>query len=103
MPEKRYFLKLTGAFLLGIIALVIAGIIFILIYPYLLVAAFGMFLLLVIFLAIWAAVYIAMVIGVTIYYLFKPMKVSKKKGYSITRAREAGRRQKGATRKKIKS
>ena len=104
MPEGRYFFKLAGAALLGIVALAIAGILFVLTLPFwfaLAVGVFAAFILLGILLAIWAAVYMAMFIGVAIYYVFKPMKVSKKKkGYTVARAREAGRRQKGATRKR---
>ncbi len=101
MPEKKYFLRLGGAFLLGAVALILAGLAFVVLLPYIIIAGITGLLLLVLFIAIWAFIYIAMVIGVGVYYLFKPMKVSEKKGrYTISSAREAGRRSKGKTRRK---
>ncbi len=101
MPEKKYFLRLGGAFLLGAIALIVAGIAFMFLLPYIILAGIAGLFLLVVFIAVWAFVYIAMVIGVGFYYLFKPMKVSEKKGeYTISSAREAGRREKGRTKRK---
>jgi len=100
MPEKKYFLRLGGAFLMGAIALILAGLAFVLLLPYIILAGITGLLLLIIFIAVWAFIYIAMVIGVGFYYLFKPMKVSEKKGkYNIGSVREAGRRKKGKTRK----
>lgn len=96
MPEKRYFLRLTGAFLLGIVALLVAGLVFLFLLPVLLPLAIGAFIIISVFLVIWAAVYVAMVIGVGIYYFFKPMKFEKKdKDYSIAKTKEAGKRDKG--------
>ena len=96
MPEKRYFLRMTGAFLLGIVALLVAGLVFLFLLPVLLPLAFGTLILVAIFLVVWAAVYVAMVIGVGIYYFFKPMKFEKKdKDYSIAKAEESGKREKG--------
>jgi membrane protein implicated in regulation of membrane protease activity len=96
MAEKGYFLRLTGAFLLGVVALIIAGLVFFLLLPVLIPLALGAFLIVAVFIAIWAGVYVAMVVGVAIYYFFKPMKFEKKdKGYSIAKAKEAGKREKG--------
>jgi hypothetical protein len=101
MPTKKFFVKLAGAALLGAVSLLIAGIIFLLLLPYLLWIALGTILLIVVFLVIWGAVYACIYVGTAIYYVFKPMKVSKKKkGYSVAKAKEAGRRRKGATRKR---
>lgn len=100
MPEKRYFLRLTGAFLLGIVALLVAGLVFLFLLPVLLPLALGVFLIVAVFMVIWAVVYVAMVIGVGIYYFFRPMKFEKKdKDYSIAKAEEAGKREKGESEK----
>jgi membrane protein implicated in regulation of membrane protease activity len=96
MPEKRYFLRIAGAFLLGIFALVIAGIVFLLALPVLLPLALGGLVIALVFVLIWAIAYVAMVIGVAIYYFFKPMTYERKdRGYTIRKAKEAGRREKG--------
>lgn len=101
MAEKRFFLRLAGAALLGVVALAIAGILFLFFLPWLLLAAVGVFILLAIFLVMWVTVYAVMFVGVAIYYIFKPMRVSKKKGkYGLKRIKEAGKRQKGKTRKR---
>ena len=100
MAEKRYFLRLAGAFLLGIVALIIAGLAFLFLLPLLIPLALGAFILALVFILIWAVVYVAMVIGVAIYYFFRPMTFEKKdKDYTIAKAKEAGRRQKGKSRK----
>ncbi|MEE9322919.1 MAG: hypothetical protein V3U72_00080 [Candidatus Aenigmarchaeota archaeon] len=100
MAEKGYFLRLTGAFLLGIVALVFAGLAFLFLLPLLVPLAFGSLILVMVFIFIWGVIYIAMVIGVAIYYFFKPMRVEKvDKGYSIAKAEEAGKREKGKSRK----
>jgi len=101
MPDKRYFLRLTGAFLLGIIALIIAGIAFFLLLPVLIPLALGALILAGVFIAIWAIVYVAMFIGVAIYYALTTSTewVKKDKGYSIAKAKEAGKREKGKSRK----
>lgn len=96
MAEKRYFLRLTGAFLLGIVALIIAGFIFLFLLPFIIPLALGLIIVVLVFVLIWAVVYVAMVIGVAIYYFFRPMKFEKKdRGYSIAKAEEAGKREKG--------
>ncbi len=96
MPGAAYGGRLAGAFLLGLVALVIAFVIFTFALPYLLALALGTMLLVSVFVAIWAAVYGAMFIGAAIYYFFRPMKVSREdKGYSISKAKESGKRQKG--------
>jgi membrane protein implicated in regulation of membrane protease activity len=101
MPEGRYFLRLGGAFVLGIIAIIIAVILFFLFLPWILAFAVGTIMLVFVLIVIWVIVYAAIFIGVAIYYFFKPMKVEKKdKGYSISKAKEAGKRQKGKSKKK---
>ena len=90
------FLKLTGAFFLGIIALAAASVIFFLALPIILPITIGTLLLVMAFLIIWAVVYVAMLIGVAIYYFFKPMEFKKEdKGYSVKKTKESGRREKG--------
>lgn len=96
MPEKRFFLKLSGVVLLGLITLLIAAMVFLALLPFILIVFIGTFLLFAAFLIIWAVVYAAAVIGVAIYYFFKPMQVSEKdKGYSIKKVKESGKREKG--------
>lgn len=96
MPEKTYFLKLGGVLLLGLIALLIAFLLFIILLPLIVVTALGVILLAIVFIIIWAVIYIAMVIGAAIYYFFKPMEVSKKdKKYSVAKTKESGMREKG--------
>lgn len=95
MPGAGYVGRLAGAALLGLVTLAIAFIIFVFLLPYLLPLALGVILLVVIFLIIWAVLYAAVFVGVALYYLFKPMKVSRQdKGYTIDKAKEAGRREK---------
>ena len=101
--RKKTLVKLVGAALLGAVSLVIAAIIFLLLLPYILLITLSALVLVLVFLIIWAAVYACMFVGTAIYYVFKPMKVSKKKkGYTIAKAAEAGRRQKGKTGKRKK-
>ncbi|NIO23181.1 MAG: hypothetical protein GTN38_04115 [Candidatus Aenigmarchaeota archaeon] len=100
MAEKRYFLRLTGAFLLGIVALIFAGFVFLFLLPFLVLPALGALVVVLVFILIWAVVYVAMVIGVGIYYFFKPMRFEEKdRGYSIAKAEEAGKREKGKSKK----
>jgi membrane protein implicated in regulation of membrane protease activity len=100
MPERRYFLRLGGAFFLGLFALAVAFIIFVFLLPYILLIAMGTLIIAAVFIAIWAIVYVAMVVGVAIYYFVRhPMKWEKEdKGYAIEKAKEAGRREKGKSR-----
>ena len=45
---------------------------------------------------IWIVLYVCAVIGVAVYYIFKPMQVSKKPGtYGLDKVKEAGKREKG--------
>jgi predicted membrane protein len=102
VPPPGYFSKLGGAFLFGLVVTLIAVIVFVLGLPYILpflqsiVTGFYYVLFaILIFMVIWAAVFALTFLGVFIYYLFKPMKVSERpKGYTIKKAKEAGRRQK---------
>jgi membrane protein implicated in regulation of membrane protease activity len=96
MPEKRFFFRLAGAFLLGIVAFIFASFVFFLVLPVFIPLAFGALVLALIFVFIWSVVYVAMVVGVAIYYFFKPMTFEEKdKDYTIAKAEEAGRREKG--------
>ena len=93
MPGGAYFARLAGVFSLGIIALIIAFVAFAFLLPFLIPMALGFFLIIAVFLAIWAITYTAMIVGIAIVYFFKPMKISKRdKGYAIAKAKEAGRR-----------
>jgi len=102
VPPSKYFLKLGGAFLFGLVVTVIAAIVFVLGLPYILpflqsmaTGIYYVLLAILIFVLIWAVVFGLAFLGVFIYYLFKPMKVSERpKGYTIKKAKEAGRRQK---------
>ena len=108
MPEKSFLLRLSGAFLIGFIAVIIAlalvftfsaGILgfFGMLFPFLI----GSLLFLFAVIVIAALNYIFVMLGVVIYYLFKPMHVStKSKGYSLEKSKEAGRRQKGKSKKR---
>jgi membrane protein implicated in regulation of membrane protease activity len=95
MPQRDYFFRMTGAFILGIIALIMSGILFFIFLPYILAVFIGTVAIVFIFVFLWLLVYIALYIGVAIYYLFKPMEINKKRvKYTIKRAKESGRRQK---------
>ena len=96
MPSAAYGGRLAGALLLGFVTLVIAFVVFVFLLPYLMPLALGILILVVLFLVIWGVIYGAIIIGVAMYYFFKPTKTSRKdRGYSISKAREAGKRQKG--------
>jgi uncharacterized protein (DUF58 family) len=103
MPGARFFGRLGGAFLIGITSMVLAGILFLLLLPFMVpvaFAAFGALFLALVFMALWAIVYVAMVIGTAIVYLFRPMEVQKHErryGLQEMKVREAGMRQKGGT------
>ena len=95
MPPLSHFGKMGGAIALGLVTLVMAFVIFTFLLPYIIPLALGAVVLVAIFIAIWAILYAALFVGVAIYYLFKPMQVSRKdKGYSIAKTKEAGKRQK---------
>jgi membrane protein implicated in regulation of membrane protease activity len=96
MPGAGYFGRMAGAALLGLVTLVAAFVIFTFLLPYLIPLALGTLFLVLVFLAIWGITYAAVFVGVFIYYLFRPMKVSREdKGYSIEKAKESGKREKG--------
>jgi membrane protein implicated in regulation of membrane protease activity len=98
MPGLGYAGRLAGAALLGLVTLVIAFVVFVFLLPYIIPLALGTVFLVVIFLALWGLTYVAMIIGAVIYYFFRPMKVSREdKGYSISKAKESGKREKGKT------
>ncbi len=99
MPETKYFLKLGGLLILGLIAFAIAGILFVVLLPHILLITVGILFLILIFILIWVIVYMAVVFIVAIYYFFKPMKVSKKGKYTIKKTKEAGKRSKGKSKK----
>jgi len=95
MAEKGYFLKLGGIFLLGLVSLIIGGILFFLLLPFIVLIGAGILFLTLVFLAVWIVIYVSMLVGAAIVYFLKPMKVSKKPGtYSLKRTKEAGRRKK---------
>lgn len=97
MPRAGYFTSMVGAIILGILALIAAGILFWIALPYLVTIFVGTMMLILGFIMIFTVVYIALFVGVAIYYAIKhPMVVEKKdKKYSISKARESGRREKG--------
>ena len=107
MPKPKYFARLAGAFVIGLASLVLATLLFFFLIPFLLpvaplivpVALAGAFLVIVFF-ALWGIVYVSMIIGTAIIYLFRPMEVSRQdKRYSSgsMKLKEAGRREKGDT------
>jgi hypothetical protein len=108
MPDRDYFFRFAGAVLLGVVTLIIAGLVLIALLPVLIpitlaVVPFvlGVLFIIIILLAIWVAIYALAFLGIFVYYFFKPMKVSKRKGkYNLKRTSEAGRRQKGTTKRK---
>lgn len=95
MPERDYFFRLGGAFVLGIIALIVAGALFFILLPYIAVVFIGIVAVVFAFIFLWIVVYIALYIGVAVYYLFRPMEINRKKvKYSVKRIKESGKRQK---------
>ncbi len=114
MPEKKYFLKLGGSFLLGAFVIIISVLIACFSYPYL-APFFGslfmglapylqaIFTGIIIFIVVLVFVYLATFLGVLLQYVFKPMHVSReKKDYTIAETTEAGLRQKGKTKPQVK-
>jgi len=96
MPNKWYIPKLAGLFLIGVVSLVIAAILFIMVSPILIPIAFGAFFFVLVFLAIWVFVYLCILIGAMVYFFFRPMQWEKEdKGYSLSKEKESGMRQKG--------
>ena len=102
MPEAAYFMKMTGAMVLGIVTLALSIVLALIVSPYIvpllevLFPYLGGFVLVILSIVIvWAVLFLCAMLGVFIYYFFKPMKVNtKSKGYSMN-AKESGRRQKG--------
>lgn len=98
MPEKKYFVGLFMAFLLGIVALILAGIAFFLLIPFFIplavLLAMGA-LTLAIFIIVWVIIYVLVFVGVALYYMGKPIDVKKTGEYKIGDTKEAGRRRKG--------
>lgn len=115
MPEKRYFLDLTKYFLLGlaVVAIIIASV-FVLIVFFLsipgfseavasfFIVIFGIFAVLAAFVIVAIIVYVVTLIGVSVHYWFKHTTEWSRedKDYTIEKAEESGRRQKGESRKK---
>ena len=103
MPEKSYFLRLSGAFLVGVAALAAAIVLVFLLSPYILpfIAALlpflaGSLLFVVAVVVIWVLIYFFAMLGVAIYYAVKhPAEVnSESKGYELKNVSESGRREK---------
>ena len=103
MPEKGYFLKMTGAFFLGLASLAVAVIIVFLAAPFilpLLAVALpflvGAALVVIAVIVVWAIVYALTMLGVGIYYFINhPAEVNKSsKGYEMKGIKESGRRTK---------
>ena len=106
MPERGYFLRLTGAFLLGAITLVIAIAVVFLLAPIILPALasllpflVGAVLVVAAVIIIWIMIYIFAMIGVAIYYAINhPAEVNRNsEGYKIDKVKESGKREKGET------
>ena len=110
--ESHFYLKIVGYILLGLIVLgVILGIGYIVVMTAFssaeaLIGFFVLYILpilfaLMIIIAVIFVLYIALYIGVAVRYLGKPMKVSKEeKRYDLKKTKEAGKRQKGSSKKK---
>jgi len=110
MPEGNYFLKMSGAILLGLVTLVIAFIAVLLLAPFIipfiaLLFPFlvGAFLITAAVFVLWAMLYVLALIGTVVYYFFRPMQVSKEPGkYSLGKVSESGMREKGRSGKSKK-
>ncbi len=103
MPEKGYFLKLTGVVLMGAVTLAIAIAAVLLLSPFILPMfatalpfLVGAMLLVVAILVVWALVYIFAMIGVALYYaIMHPAEVNMKSaGYDLKKVKESGMREK---------
>ncbi|MFH0956546.1 MAG: hypothetical protein V1813_01645 [Candidatus Aenigmatarchaeota archaeon] len=106
------FFRITGAFIVGVISLVVAIVILALFFP-LLMAFFaavfpfiaGALLILAAVVVLWLLVYFFAMIGVGIYYAIrKPMEVNRagSASYGVSGVSEAGLREKGRSRKAAK-
>lgn len=95
--------RLLIIILLGLGALIVAGILFVLLAPFLiafLIAIFPwigrLFLLFMAFMILWGILYIIAMLGTSLYYFFaKPAEVREQEEYSLEAIEEEGRRQKG--------
>ena len=98
MPKPKHFVGLPTAFVLGLIALGLAGIVFWLLLPYITIIFVGYVMLILAYMVISAIIFSLMYIGIVIYYaIIHPMRVEKGKSYSINKTKEVGRREKGET------
>ena len=96
-------MRLTGVVLLGALTLAVAAAAVMLASPFILPFVAGLFpfligslLMIAAVIGVWFALYLCAIIGAAIYYIFRPMQVSRKPGtYSIKKTVEAGRRGKG--------
>jgi uncharacterized membrane protein len=79
--EKKYFLRLSGAAFIAIVALAMAAVMFFILLPHILTTTMVFVMLLVVFIIIWIIVYIAMVVGAAVYRYALPvhMKAAKTK------------------------
>jgi membrane protein implicated in regulation of membrane protease activity len=102
MPDKSFFARMGGAFLIGLLALAIAFVIFVFLLPYIIPLTLGILIIVLIFIVVWVVIWVAIVIGVGIYYFVRhPTEwVKEDKDYTIGKSKEVGRRQKGKSRKK---
>jgi len=99
MPGPAYLFRLNILVVFGIISLIISAFIFWLFLPVLIKLFAYTVIILGIFVVLWLLVYAAMILGAAVYYIFKPMELAKEeKKYSISKAVESGRRQKGKSR-----
>ncbi|MBW1839830.1 MAG: hypothetical protein JRI49_07825 [Deltaproteobacteria bacterium] len=98
MQKTRHSVGLSLLFLLGVITLGVAGVIFWFLLPYLTIIFVEDIMLAIAFLIIYIVTLVALFVGVMIYYAIRhPMRVKKGRTYSIEKTKEAGRREKGET------
>ena len=96
------FIRLIRALALGLIIFLVCLLIAFLAFPLLLILlpflaaiTFGVLAIIIGAIILWVILYGLIMIGVFFFYLFRPMKISKKKGkYSISNIKESGRRSK---------
>ena len=77
--EKKYFMKLSGAAMIAVIALIFAAIIFFLLLPHILAVSMVFLVLVLIFIIIWIIIYIAMVLGAAVHHYVLPLHYRKRK------------------------
>ena len=115
MPEKRYLLTLGGAIILAVIILIVSVMLTLFFgpqiieflepyLPFLALATLGVLAFILITIFLFIVIYVIVLILVAIYYVVKhPMEISREdKGYAISKAKEAGKRQKGQKKKEKK-